>query len=268
MLLFVDLGIPPGGEDDVVSELAGLVTVVTGAAQGIGRAVATSLADDGAAVTIVDVDEEATLKSAAELEADGHRALGVRGDVTSEADVVELAQRTEAELGPIAVWVNNAGIIRPAMLHEMELADFEAVLAVHVRGMFLGMREAARRMIASGTAGSVINVTSAAGLAGTIGQINYSAAKGAIVAMTKSGARELARHRIRVNAVAPMAATSMTEVIRTDPRFAEQFLARVPPGRFAEPEEVMSAYRYLASPAAGFVTGQVLCADGGLHLAS
>jgi 3-oxoacyl-[acyl-carrier protein] reductase len=130
------------------------------------------------------------------------------------------------------------------------------------------MREAARRMIASGTAGSVINVTSAAGLAGTIGQINYSAAKGAIVAMTKSGARELARYGIRVNAVAPLAATSMTEVVRTDPRFAETFLARVPMGRFAEPAEVTSAYRWLASPAAGFVTGQVVCADGGLYMAS
>jgi 3-oxoacyl-[acyl-carrier protein] reductase len=251
-----------------MGELAGLVAVVTGAAQGIGRAVAASMADAGAAVTVVDVDEEAALKTAAELEGDGHRALGVRGDVTSEADVVELARRAEAELGPIAVWVNNAGIIRPAMLHKMELADFETVLAVHVRGTFLGMREAARRMIASGTAGSVINVTSAAGLAGAIGQINYSAAKGAIVAMTKSGARELARYGIRVNAVAPLAATSMTEVVRTDPRFAETFLARVPMGRFAEPEEVTSAYRWLASPAAGFVTGQVVCADGGLYMAS
>lgn len=250
-----------------MEELIGLVAVVTGAARGIGQAVATSLAEAGAAVVVTDVDEAAAGDAAAAIRAEGHKALGLRADVTSEADVVALADSAEAELGPIAVWVNNAGIIRPAMLLKMELADFEAVLAVHVRGTFLGMRETARRMIASGTAGSIINVTSAAGLDGAIGQINYAAAKGAIVAMTKSGAKELARYGIRVNAVAPLAATDMTEVIRTDERFAEQFLTRVPLRRFAEPAEVTSAYRWLASPASSYVTGQVICSDGGLHMA-
>ena len=248
--------------------LVGLVAVVTGAAQGIGRAVASSLAESGATVVVTDVNDEAASDTAATLRAAGHKALGLRANVTSEDDLFGVAERAEAELGPLAVWVNNAGIIRPAMLHKMALSDFRAVLAVHVEGTFLWMREAARRMMASGTPGSIINVTSAAGLDGTIGQINYSAAKGAIVAMTKSGARELARHRIRVNAVAPMAATAMTEVIRNDERFSGPFLSRVPLGRFGEPEEVTSAYRWLASPAAGFVTGQVVCVDGGLHMAS
>ncbi|HVW32395.1 MAG TPA: SDR family NAD(P)-dependent oxidoreductase [Acidimicrobiia bacterium] len=251
-----------------MSELTGMVAVVTGSAQGIGRAVALAMAEAGAAVAVTDIDDAAAEKTAAELAAEGHRAVGLRCDVTAEADVVALADHTEAALGPISIWVNNAGIIKPAMLHKMELADFDSVMSVHARGTFLGLREAARRMIASETPGSIINVTSAAGLAGTIGQINYSAAKGAIIAMTKSGARELARYRVRVNAVAPVAATSMTEVVRTDPRFAEQFLARVPLGRFADPEEVTSAYRWLASPSAGYVTGQVLCADGGLYMAS
>ena len=251
-----------------MSELAGQVVVVTGSGQGIGRAVAIAMAAAGASVAVTDVDEAAALRTAAELEQAGQRAIWVRCDVTSEADVIELASRTEAALGSISTWVNNAGIVKPAMLRKMAVADFDAVLSVHVRGTFLGMREAARCMTASETAGCIINVTSAAGLAGTIGQINYSAAKGAIIAMTKSGSRELARHHIRVNAVAPVAATEMTETIRSDPRFAEQFLARIPLGRFAEPEEVTSAFRWLASPASSYVTGQVLCADGGLYMAS
>lgn len=163
------------------NELDGSVAVVTGAAAGIGRAVAVSLAEAGAAVALADLDESAAIAAVSEMGANGHRAVALRCDVTCEDDVVALAACATEQLGPVSVWVNNAGSIRPAMLHKMTLADFEAVLATHVRGTFLGMREAARRMIAARVRGSIINVTSAAGLAGTIGQINYAAAKGAIV---------------------------------------------------------------------------------------
>ena len=154
------------------------------------------------------------------------------------------------------------------MLHKMSFADFASVLEVHVHGTFLGTRAAARQMIEAGSGGAILNLTSSAGLQGTIGQINYSAAKGAITAMTKSAAKELARHNIRVNAVAPVAATPMTQTIRTDEKLQQRYLANIPLGRFAEPDEVSSAFRYLASPAAAYITGQVLCIDGGLYMAS
>lgn len=242
--------------------------VVTGAGQGLGAAIARAFAFDGAPVVLVDVGPDGVEAVAAQIVAAGGRALACTADVRDEDAVQAVADRCLTEFGPAAVWVNNAGITRPAMLHKMSFADFGSVLEVHVHGTFLGLRAAARQMIEAGSGGVILNVTSSAGLQGTIGQINYSAAKGAITAMTKSAAKELARHKIRVNAVAPVAATPMTEKIRTDEKLQQRYLANIPLGRFAEPDEVSSAFRYLASPAAAYVTGQVLCIDGGLYMAS
>jgi 3-oxoacyl-[acyl-carrier protein] reductase len=191
---------------------------------------------------------------AKEIVAAGGLAEPCRVDVADEAAVVALADTAEQVFGPVAVWVNNAGVSRPAMLHKMEVADFDLVLGVHARGTFLGLREAARRMIASRTAGVIVNVT--------------SAAKGAVTAMTKSGAKELGRYGIRVNAVAPLAATPMTEKVRTDERFSARYLAQVPLARWGEPDEIAGAFTFLASPEGAYVTGQVLCVDGGLYMAS
>ena len=251
-----------------MTDLAGKVVVITGAARGIGFAVAECVGRRGGAVVIVDVDEDATLMAADSLRKQDIHALHVVADVADEDQVVEIASRTEGEIGTITTWINNAGIIRPSMLVNMTVADFDLVLRVHVRGSFIGVREAARRMKASGTRGSIINVTSAAGLNGTIGQINYSAAKGAITSMTKSAARELGKLGIRVNAMAPNAATTMTEKIRTDERLADQYLARIPLGRWAEPEEVAQTFAFLVSDESSYITGQVLCADGGMYMAS
>lgn len=249
-----------------MGELDGMVTLVTGGAAGIGKATAAAFAAAGAVVVIADLSGDAADAAAGSL-GDG-RAFGAALDVRDESQVAKVADDVERVHGPIDVWVNNAGITRPAMLHKMEVDDFDLVLDVHVRGTFLGIREAARRMIAAGTRGNIINVTSAAGLQGTIGQVNYSAAKGAIAAMTKSAAKELARHEIRVNAVAPVAATAMTAKIREDERLVDRYLTSIPLGRFADPEETAGAFRFLASPGAAYITGQVLCVDGGLYMAS
>ena len=248
--------------------MTGAAAVVTGAGQGLGEAIAATFASAGRPVVLSDLDAERVEAAAAAIRAAGGTAVGVRGDAANESDVEALAARCTAEFGPAGVWVNNAGISRPAMLKNMAVADFTAVLDVHVRGSFLGIRTAARQMIDNEIRGCILNVTSSAGLQGTIGQINYSAAKGAITAMTKSAAKELARYGIRVNAVAPVAATPMTETIRTDEKLQARYLANIPLGRFAEPAEVASAFAYLASPSAEYVTGQVLCIDGGLYMAS
>ena len=242
--------------------------VVTGAGQGLGRMVAEAFAARGDAVVVGDLAADNAAEVAAAIADGGGTALAVACDVADEGSVADLLERATLECGAPAVWVNNAGISRAAMLHKMSVDDFDLVLRVHTRGTFLGIRAAAQAMIEAGRGGSIVNVTSSAGLQGTIGQINYAAAKGAVVAMTKSAAKELARHQIRVNAVAPVAATPMTEKLRTDEKLSGKFLDQIPLRRFGESHEVTSAFTYLADPAASYVTGQVLCVDGGLYMAS
>ncbi len=147
----------------------------------------------------------------------------------------------------------------------MTAAQWDEVLAVHLTGSFNCLQAVAPGMMARGY-GRIVNVTSAAGVLGTIGQINYSAAKAGILGLTMSAAKELAKHGITVNAIAPGAATPMTETIRTDDRFRDKYLERIPMGRWAEPDEIAPAFVFFASDAASFVTGQILAADGGMTI--
>lgn len=239
------------------------VAIVTGGGRGIGRAVSLLFAAEGARVVVVEYDEEPGKEVAGEIESSGGEAISVNGDVTDRGKVDDMAKTALDKFGRIDILVNNAGVIMPAMLNKMTMEQFDKVMDVHVRGAFMCIQAVSENMMEKNY-GKIINVTSSAGIMGTIGQINYSSAKGAVISLTKSAARELARYNITVNCIAPSAATRMTEKIMNDEKFKKMYLERVPMRRWAEPDEIAPAFLFLASDDSSYITGQVLCVDGGM----
>ena len=245
--------------------MQGRAGVVTGAAQGIGRAIAAALVREGAHVVIADLDGAAAERTAAELSAAGPgKAVAVSCDVTQEDAVAHTAQRCRSELGSVDFWVNNAGVTRDKTLRNMTLEDFKRVLEVHLVGGWLGLRAAAEVMREQ-RSGAIVNLSSISGKVGNPGQTNYSAAKAGLVGMTKAAAKELARYGVRVNAVAPgLIRTSLTEAMK--PEVWQSKLAEIPLARAGEPDEVAEVVLFLLSDRSSYMTGTVLEISGGRHI--
>ncbi|KRC54129.1 MULTISPECIES: 3-oxoacyl-ACP reductase FabG [unclassified Nocardioides] len=238
--------------------LEGRSAIVTGAAQGIGLAIATVLAEHGARVSIADLDGEKAAAAAAGIAGE---ARGVACDVTDEASVAGLVTGAVEAYGGLDVLVNNAGITRDASLRKMTLENFQAVVTVHLQGTWLGIR-AASEVMREARAGSIINISSMSGKVGNPGQTNYSAAKAGIVGMTKAAAKELAHHGVRVNAIQPgLIRTPMTEAMTPEAWAATE--ATIPMRRAGEPEEIANVVAFLASDLASYMTGAVLEVSGG-----
>jgi 3-oxoacyl-[acyl-carrier protein] reductase len=247
----------------LVADLHGRSALVTGAGGGIGAAVSRALAASGAAVLVTDVNADAAADVAKSITDAGGVADSYAFDVRDAAGAAEAAQRAAALTGgTLNILINNAGAIAPAMFPKMEEEQFRRIVDIHLVGSFV-CSQAAQGFLPDDGTGRIINVTSAAGIDGTIGQVNYSAAKAGIIGLTKSLARELARRSITVNAIAPLAATAMTENIRNNEKLSERTLARIPLGRWATPEEIAATFVFFASDGASYITGQVLPVDGG-----
>lgn len=239
------------------------VVIVTGASKGIGEAVSLALASEGANLVLASRSIKKEDRVVKEIENMGRQALIQQVDVGNSSQVSEMVNRALETYGHIDALFNNAGIFKPAMLWKMTPDQWEEVLRINLSGSFYCLQAVAKPMIDQ-KKGSIINVTSSAGLMGTIGQINYTAAKGGVYAMTKSAAKELARYNIRVNTISPLAETDMTQVIASDPKFKEKYLERIPLKRFGKPEEIGPAVVFLVSDESSYITGQTLCIDGGM----
>ena len=252
-----------------MKNLEGKVAIVTGAARGIGAAIAKRLAADGAAVAVCDLNAEWCEETVKEIEAAGGKAKGYGVNVAVSAEVDECVKSVIADLGGVHIMVNNAGITKDGLLMRMSDDDWDAVINVNLKGTFLFTRAVSRPMMKNKAAdgslagGSIINIASVVGIMGNAGQANYTASKGGVISLTKTTAKELGSRNIRCNAVAPgFIQSKMTDVLPDDVRKA--YMDTSPLKRFGTVEDIAKAVTWLAGDESAYVTGQIISVNGGM----
>ncbi len=240
----------------------GKVAVVTGAARGIGQAIAQRLAQEGADVVICDLQAEWLAETAGIVEGFGRKALPLAVDVGDSEAVNACINEVVKVFGKVDIMVNNAGITKDTLLVRMSDDDWDAVLRVNLKGTFLFSRAVAKHMMKQ-RSGAIVNIASISGVIGTAGQANYAASKAGVIALTKSTANELAARGVRANAIAPgFISSKMTDALSEDVR--KQYLSRIPLGRFGTVEDIANAVVFLASEQSSYMTGQTLHVNGGM----
>ena len=253
---------PAPGPKRLHADLTGQVALVTGASQGLGRAIAEGLAGAGATVALVARSAGKLADVAAGIGASGGRAEAFPCDVTRAEEIAAVVEQVVEKLGRLDILVNNAGVTRDTLLPRMSDEEWDEVLATNLRGPFLFMRAASRPMMQQ-RYGRIINVASVSGLIGNAGQANYSASKAGLVGLTRTVSKELAGRKVTVNAVAPgFIASDMTAAL--GPALLDEVKKRVPAKRLGEAWEIAEAVLFLAAPSSAYITGQVLVVDGGL----
>lgn len=242
--------------------IAGKTALITGAARGIGLAIANGLADQGANIVISDILADQADEASRSLAAKGVKSIAIAGDISKSVDVEKLFEAAQNQLGEVDILVNNAGITRDNLIMRLEESAWDQVIAVNLKGAFLCIKAASRGMLKK-RSGRIINIASIVGIIGNIGQANYSASKAGLIALTKSSAKEFGSRGVTVNAVAPgYIATEMTEKLPQEVKDA--FLNGTPLKRPGTPEDIAGVVTFLASDNAGFITGQVIHVDGGM----
>lgn len=246
----------------ISTDLTGQVAIVTGAARGLGRLIAETLADAGAKVACVDVNTDLLEATVGSINEAGGEATAYGCDVTDSQRVTEVVGEVVTRWGGLQILVNNAGITRDGLLMRMKDEQWDSVLNINLRGTFLFTRAACKPLI-KGRRGRIINIASVSGLMGNAGQANYSASKAGVIGLTRTVAMELASRNITVNAIAPgFIKTEMTAQLGDE--LVKTIEEQVPLGRLGEPRDVADAVLFLASEAAAYITGHVLTVDGGL----
>jgi 3-oxoacyl-[acyl-carrier protein] reductase len=245
-----------------MKQLENQIAVVTGAGRGIGRAIALKLAAQGADIAAVDLKTDFAQETVEEVRKLGRRAWAIAANVSEGASVEAAVEQILKETGRVDILVNNAGITKDGLLMRMSEADWDAVLDINLKGAFLFTRELSRSLLKQ-RSGRIVNIASVIGLIGNAGQCNYAASKAGVIGLTKSCAREFASRGVTANAIAPgFIQTAMTDKLSQEQKDA--ITKQIPLASLGQPEDVAEAVLFFASPAARYVTGQVLAVDGGM----